>query len=311
MQDHYTPQSNPISKASGIYRITCLTTGKFYIGSAVSLYGRYNGHMNTLRRNEHHNPKLQAAFNKYGENVFIFEVIEFVLVPFLLEREQYWFDKLSPFDDRGFNLDRVAGSSFGREVSQATRDKISAAQIGKPRPDKLGIKPSPEHIENLRLHNLGKKHTEEARRNMGAAQKGRIHSIESREKRRQSLMGHAVSEETAAKIREANKGRRPPPETVESKENRRQAQLGHSVNEETRAKIGAANKGRKQDPETQAASMKTLIVTAPDGTEHLVRGVNRFCKEQGIDPSQLMGVAKGKYKQCKGWLARFADIEAI
>jgi len=55
---------------------------------------------------------LQAAWNKYGPDVFTFEVLEYVLPMSLTAREQYWFEKLKPFDKKGFNLDRVAGSSL-------------------------------------------------------------------------------------------------------------------------------------------------------------------------------------------------------
>src|SRR5258708_15053375 len=85
-----------IPNAPGIYRITCIITGKIYVGSAVNLRRRCRAHLSTLQRNGHHNPKLQAAFNKYGPGAFTFEVLELVLLPSLTMREQYWFKILKP-----------------------------------------------------------------------------------------------------------------------------------------------------------------------------------------------------------------------
>ncbi len=86
-----------IPETSGIYRITCIPTSKFYIGSAVNLYHRRVCHFNDLQHGTHRNSRLQRAWNKYGPDAFTFEVLELILIPFLLEREQYWFDKLQPF----------------------------------------------------------------------------------------------------------------------------------------------------------------------------------------------------------------------
>ncbi|SRR6266568_2746318 len=120
-----------IPSTSGIYKITCTITGKFYIGSAMYLDKRRNQHFSDFHNGTHRNSKLQRAFNKYGEASFIFEVIEFVLSPFLLMREQHWLDKLQPFGERGFNIDRIAGSRIGHKPSLSTREKLSVANLGR------------------------------------------------------------------------------------------------------------------------------------------------------------------------------------
>lgn len=188
MQPYYTPN---IPIVSGIYCITCTITRKIYVGSARNLRKRCAEHFNTLHRNEHHNPKMQAAFNKYGPDAFLFEVLELVLLPELLTaREQYWFEKLKPFGNKGFNLDRVAGSSLGRVLSQITRDKIGAANSGKPSPNR-GKKMTSEQLEHHILVRIGKKHSEEAKRNMGESHRGTKRSPETREKMRIAALGHA------------------------------------------------------------------------------------------------------------------------
>lgn len=59
-----------------IYQITNMVNGKYYIGSAQSFERRVWQHKYDLRRGTHKNPRLQAAWNKYGEDAFVFEVIE-------------------------------------------------------------------------------------------------------------------------------------------------------------------------------------------------------------------------------------------
>lgn len=64
-----------IPNKSGIYKITTLHNGLFYIGSALSLSKRCKDHRNDLKRNECHVSRLQRIFNKYGEDDFKFEVL--------------------------------------------------------------------------------------------------------------------------------------------------------------------------------------------------------------------------------------------
>lgn len=59
-----------------IYRITNMENGHYYIGSAESFARREWQHKYALKRNEHKNPRLQAAWNKYGADMFVFEIIE-------------------------------------------------------------------------------------------------------------------------------------------------------------------------------------------------------------------------------------------
>lgn len=59
----------------GIYKITCLSNNKVYIGQSVMLNKRLNSHFSHLRRGVHHNEHLQKAFNKYGEENFSIEIL--------------------------------------------------------------------------------------------------------------------------------------------------------------------------------------------------------------------------------------------
>lgn len=58
------------------YKIENLVNHKKYIGITSNPQVRKNRHFNYLRQNKHPNPLLQTGFNYYGEDNFIFEVIE-------------------------------------------------------------------------------------------------------------------------------------------------------------------------------------------------------------------------------------------
>lgn len=58
------------------YEIFCRDNGKRYIGVTTNPTVRKNRHFNYLRQNKHPNPIMQAAFNKYGEDSFRFEVFD-------------------------------------------------------------------------------------------------------------------------------------------------------------------------------------------------------------------------------------------
>ena len=62
--------------ARGIYKIINVVNNKFYVGSAVNLKRRKARHFSELRHGRHSNGKLQAAWRKYGEQAFVFVVVE-------------------------------------------------------------------------------------------------------------------------------------------------------------------------------------------------------------------------------------------
>lgn len=87
-----------IMKISGVYKITNIITGDFYIGSSKDIKLRLACHKCYSKWKQHLNSKLYQAFIKYGLNSFTFNVIEETSA--LKEREQYWIDKLHPSYNR-------------------------------------------------------------------------------------------------------------------------------------------------------------------------------------------------------------------
>jgi len=142
-----------------IYKIRNLTNGKFYVGSTVDARVRFQTHRRKLRAGKHQSPHMQAAWNKYGEDCFKFEVVE--VVPEsgdLLAAEQKWLDahagkpycynwatdasapmrgkkhtadaksKMTGVQPKGTNHYR-----YGKTVSEETRKKIGDTQRGVPK----------------------------------------------------------------------------------------------------------------------------------------------------------------------------------
>lgn len=181
-----------IPRTSGIYKIVCSANGKVYVGSATNLRNRRNYHWSMLQRGIHFNIHLQRSWNKHGALEFEFQIIEFTPKERLIETEQEHIDKLCSFDDRyGFNLRRVANSQIGFRHSDATRQRMSEARIGRSK------KPlSDEHRQKLSAINLGKKHTAETCAKISASHKGKPKSLELREAARQLRKGIRPSDAT-------------------------------------------------------------------------------------------------------------------
>lgn len=88
-----------------IYRITNKITKQNYIGQTIDINRRKRTHYNNLKNNHHDNPKLQASWNKYGENNFEFESWEFHIddIEELNELERQYIEKYEGLSE-GFNL---------------------------------------------------------------------------------------------------------------------------------------------------------------------------------------------------------------
>lgn len=60
---------------SGVYQIRNLITNDIYIGQSINLNRRKQHHLSSLKHSKHKSTYLQNAFNKYGEENFVFEIL--------------------------------------------------------------------------------------------------------------------------------------------------------------------------------------------------------------------------------------------
>jgi GIY-YIG catalytic domain/NUMOD3 motif len=156
-----------MEKKIGVYSITNLVNGKRYIGSSTNIKGRFCTHKKQLNKGIHHNPKLQAAWNKHGEESFRFDIVDYCEdVEELIVWEQQWIDSLKPF----YNVRLQAHTNYGLKRSPEICKKIGDAQRGKPSPRKgktYGGKP-----KKIRSP-IGRHWTEERKHRMSVIQKGK------------------------------------------------------------------------------------------------------------------------------------------
>lgn len=101
-------------KKSGVYKITNIESGRFYIGSSKEIETRFTDHKNDLKKNNHTNVILQRSWNKHGPDKFIFEIVEECASDKCLILEQKYLDLLRPYSGVGYNINKGAngGDSF-------------------------------------------------------------------------------------------------------------------------------------------------------------------------------------------------------
>ena len=108
---------------SGIYKITNLINGKFYIGSSTNLYKRFHSHKSKLINNIHPNLKLQSSFNKHGISNFKFEILATCPKEYCIKLEQWFLDNLKPI----YNISPTAKNTTG--CKNKRRSKINEETI--------------------------------------------------------------------------------------------------------------------------------------------------------------------------------------
>jgi group I intron endonuclease len=106
---------------TGIYKITNLVNSKVYIGSsAISIKRRWDKHTSALKKGNHHSVKLQRAWNKYGKENFVLEILEECIPEKCIAKEQHWLD-LYQSAKIGYNINHLAQSRLG--VKQIDKSK--------------------------------------------------------------------------------------------------------------------------------------------------------------------------------------------
>ncbi len=88
-----------------VYRITCLPTGRVYVGSTRSFDARWRAHRADLEAGRHRNRFLQFAWRKYGAAAFECVVVEQLdAMAEMAEVERFWIGMLGAWAPAGFNL---------------------------------------------------------------------------------------------------------------------------------------------------------------------------------------------------------------
>lgn len=124
-------------KGQFIYKIINTVNNKFYVGSTTNTVERFRTHRKRLRNNKHHAKHLQAAWNKYGEDAFVFHVIETIPEGQSLQAaedvwlqehvgKEYCYNKSRYSDSPMRGIAKEQHPNFGKPVSEEQRQAISA-----------------------------------------------------------------------------------------------------------------------------------------------------------------------------------------
>lgn len=149
-----------------IYSILNKNNGKIYVGLTNDVRRRFKEHRADLRHNKHYNAHLQYAWNKYGEDSFEFNVLEYCHDDKLGENEKWWinyFDssnKLKGYNQTTGGEDNCGSANpmYGKHHTLTSRRKMSDTRKGT------------QKGENNNFY--GKSHSDESRRKMSVSRTG-------------------------------------------------------------------------------------------------------------------------------------------
>lgn len=112
----------------GIYKIENITNNECYIGQSINIPRRKYIHFSNLRNNKSPHKKLQKAWNKYGEENFIFKILLYCDKEYLTYFEQKCVDT---FDAKYNSLIECVDSPKGICKSQETIENMKKAQMNR------------------------------------------------------------------------------------------------------------------------------------------------------------------------------------
>jgi group I intron endonuclease len=228
-----------------IYSITNLVNDKKYIGLTKNINKRFRAHKKNLKNNNHHNRHLQYAWDKYGKEIFSFELIESnIPIDKIEEKEIYYIKTFDSFHN-GYNL--TSGGEKSKTFSEETIKRM--IKSGK---EKIFSREHKKHIsESLKGKNngmYGREHTPETKKQISKANKGRKFSKKTIRKMSESHKGIERSEEFKKKLSEALQGREFSEEAIKkmskAKMGKKNPMYGKEITEEHRNKLSKTNSGK-------------------------------------------------------------------
>ena len=113
-----------------VYQISNTINQKVYIGSSSHNRGithRWTQHTRALNAKQHHSIILQRAWDKYGKESFVFEILLYCDPENCLWYEQMFLDHLKP----EYNIAKIAGSPKGIKHTVCSKLNMSLAHRGK------------------------------------------------------------------------------------------------------------------------------------------------------------------------------------
>jgi group I intron endonuclease len=117
-------------KISGVYTIQNTVNSKIYVGCSINISKRINTHKIKLKRGVHDNIYLQRSWDKYGENSFLFSILDVYEEDYILSFENYWVNMLNSNNKKyGYNLKYASPSRKSTRHSRETIEKIRKTKL--------------------------------------------------------------------------------------------------------------------------------------------------------------------------------------
>jgi group I intron endonuclease len=118
---------------SGVYKISFVN--KCYIGSTVDLYMRLAQHISHLRANKHHSIYMQRCYNKYGEDQFSMEILEYCEnnVFVLREKELHYMNVYTSDFNSTTPIYYEHSLDMKKRISETLKRKYKSGEIINPR----------------------------------------------------------------------------------------------------------------------------------------------------------------------------------
>ena len=115
-----------MNKISGIYRITNIITGDFYIGSSKNVKQRWASHKCQSTWKQYPNNPMYLDMQKYGIDKFEFEILTEVEIEHLKKVEQEFIEMLKPtynqMNAKGWNIERI--KEYQKEYQKTHKDEL-------------------------------------------------------------------------------------------------------------------------------------------------------------------------------------------
>jgi hypothetical protein len=118
----------------GVYQVRNTVNDKVWINSSLNLPGSFNGDRVKLNGGMHHkSPKLMKAWKEFGEESFVWEILEEVFprsepgydykadLEFL---EDLWLEKLEPYGENGYNEPKKTREERLRMIAQNRKNEL-------------------------------------------------------------------------------------------------------------------------------------------------------------------------------------------
>jgi group I intron endonuclease len=292
MKKHYKGQSGK----SGIYQIRNIQNGKVYIGSAKCFQKRAAQHESRLNSGKHANKYLLNAWNKWGSDAFVFEVLEVVEGDKLARtsREEELIKEFVLLDrwDACYNVSKWATRKDGPySINPEDTNKRRSILMKKKWKDPDYKKKMKEYYSSpdtkmqmsvrykKRWNDKTEQEQKEIVERMVQKRKGSKLTQEHKKKISKALQGHKVSDETKQKLSEKN--------------------VGKKLSKETRDKMTRARLGKKNP---NAKTYSNIGLLSPHGELYTsIECLSEFARKHNLSVAHLCSLISGKRKSHKGW----------